>query len=428
MTLLSLLELLNYGLVLLFGLFLSTFFAGGWTDRRQKRLVLLLCPLFLSIQAAAALLWGTASVRYWYPFLVHLPLVLILILVLKKAAGVAVVSVLTAYLCCQLPRWISLALTALTGSALLGEVSYTLAIFPLYYLLHRYFTRTAHSAMTYSNRSLLLFGSLPLAYYLFDYAAVVYSDALYRSDPVLAEFLPTALIVFYVLFLTAYHAQVQKQTQGELQRSALEAELEQSGQEMDRLRQSQAQVSIIQHDMRHHLVFLDNLLAAEQLQQAREYIHQVQSQVEAISPRRYCENETVNLLCSSFSDRAKRLEVSLQIETALPKQLFLSDPELGALLSNGLENSLHAVSGLPSQDRWISFYCGIRHNKFLIEIRNPYMGTILLRDGLPVSDRPGHGYGCRSIQTIAARHHGLCTFDGDDGIFTLRIVLPEPTS
>lgn len=30
-----------------------------------------------------------------------------------------------------------------------------------------------------------------------------------------------------------------------------------------------------------------------------------------------------------------------------------------------------------------------------------------MRDGLPVSERAGHGYGCRSIQTIAERRGGL---------------------
>ena len=48
----------NYGLVLIFGLFLSVFISGGWADQRQKRLVWTLCPLFLAIQSPCWLLWG----------------------------------------------------------------------------------------------------------------------------------------------------------------------------------------------------------------------------------------------------------------------------------------------------------------------------------------------------------------------------------
>ena len=38
-----------------------------------------------------------------------------------------------------------------------------------------------------------------------------------------------------------------------------------------------------------------------------------------------------------------------------------------------------------------------------------------MRDGLPVSEREGYGYGCRSIQTIAHTCHGLCEFTAEDG-------------
>ena len=68
----------------------------------------------------------------------------------------------------------------------------------------------------------------------------------------------------------------------------------------------------------------------------------------------------------------------------------------------------------------MEFYCGIRLDKLLIEIKNPYAGQIVFRDGLPVSARPNHGHGCRSIYTISHSCRGLA----EDGIFTLRAALP----
>ena len=34
--------------------------------------------------------------------------------------------------------------------------------------------------------------------------------------------------------------------------------------------------------------------------------------------------------------------------------------------------------------------------KLYIEIKNPYAGEGTVRDGLPASNREGHGHGCRS--------------------------------
>ena len=271
---------------------------------------------------------------------------------------------------------------------------------------------------------LLLFGSLPVTYYIFDYATTIYSDALYSGIQALNEFLPTVLITFYVLFLPAFHLQSQRRADAEMQRSMLEAELEQSQSEMDSLHRLETQTAVYQHDMRHHLNMLDGLLSAGRPDEATAYIKNVQTDIEAITPRRFCENHLVNLLCSSFTDKAQRQGTVLTVDASLPNDVAISDTELCSLLSNGLENALHAVADLPADRKQISLYCGVRQNKLLIEIRNPCAGPIAMRDGLPVSDREGHGYGCRSIQAIAQRNGGLCVFSAQQGQFLLQIMLP----
>ncbi len=428
MDLLTILGIFNYGLVLIFGLLLSVHISGGLETPRQKKLIISLCPIFLLIQGACWLIWGVDAAKKIYPIIVHLPLVLILVFGLKKRLGIALVSVATAYLCCQLPRWVNLAVTAISGSVLAGEISYTLVILPILLLLRRYFVRVAYDAMNYSTQNLYLFGSLPFFYYIFDYATVIYSNALYSGIPALTEFFPTALIIFYVAFMSAYHAQTQNRTQAELQASMLELELKQSGTELESLRRVESQTAIYQHNMRHHLNAIDGFLSVGNNKQAQEYIRSVQADVDAITPKRFCENELVNLLCSSFASRAEHENIRLKVEARLPISLSISDTELCSILSNGLENALHAVSGLSSEDRWVTLYCGVNVNKLLVEIKNPYIGEIPMRDGLPHTTRDGHGYGCRSIRAIAQHHRGICSFEPENGVFTLRIVIPVTPS
>jgi len=417
--------MINYGLILIYGLFLSAHIAGGFANRMQKRLIIVLCPLFLLIQTPCWLLFGESFTKQLYPLIVHLPLVLILIFALKKPVGIALISVCTAYLCCQLPRWIDLTVSAVTHSPLAGKISYTLAIFPIFLLMLRYFVRAAYSAMTVSAPSLLLFGSLPVAYYFFDYATVVYADVLSAGVQALNEFLPTALIIFYVIFLAAYYKQMQTKADAELQRSMLTAELKQAEIEVESLRNTELQVAVYQHDMRHHLTAINGFLVTNQPEQAKEYIQKVQADVDAITPMRFCENELVNLLCSSFVQKADANGIQLKVDAKLPKLLPLPDTELCSLLSNGLENALHAVSSLDKSAQWVELYCGIRIDKLLIEIRNPYSGQITMQDGLPVSSNGrGHGFGCRSIRTITEHHQGMCRYEPQNGVFTLRVILP----
>lgn len=424
MNALTILGVVNYGLVLLYGLFLSVSIAGGCRSRREKLAILILCPAFLLVQTPCWLVLGVDAAKQLYPLMVHLPLGLVLIVVLKKPVDISIVSICTAYLCCQLPRFGAIAASAVSGSPLAGEIAYTVLIVPIYVLLWRFFAPAAHNAMTDSRQSLLLFGSLPVFYYIFDYVTAIYTKLLYEGSRTLVEAIPSVLIIFYVVFLTAYRQQLQQRSQTQMQSSLLAAQLSQAERELKALRRSESQSAIYRHDMRHHLAAIDGFLSAGKPQLAMEYIKSVESDIEAITPRRFCQNEMVNLLCSSFSSRAESTGVRLTVEAGLPGTLDISDPELCALLSNGLENALAAAETLEENRRWIHCYCGVRAGKLLIEIKNPYQGTVAMREDLPVSGHEGHGYGCRSIRAITQAYGGVCDFMAKDGIFVLRIVLP----
>ena len=67
MSVLTTLGVFNYGLVLLYGLFLSTFISGGWENTKQRTLVFAACPLFLMIQSVCWLALGADMARQLYP-------------------------------------------------------------------------------------------------------------------------------------------------------------------------------------------------------------------------------------------------------------------------------------------------------------------------------------------------------------------------
>ena len=288
--------------------------------------------------------------------------------------------------------------------------------------------------MAESPKSLLLFGSLPIMYYICDciiavrpnilYSELLSSDHAYFRLQMVAEILPAAVGLLYMVYTTAYREQLQRRTRAELLSSQMAGQLKQAETEMASLRRAEAQAAAYHHDMRHHLTAIDGFLTAGSPRQAQEYIKRVRTDIDKIIPKRFCENELVNLLCSSFSAKADRMKVRLKVETAVPASLSISDTELCALLSNSLENALNAAEGQEEPRRWVEFYCGVRQDKLLIEVRNPYTGQLLFRDGLPAADQPSHGHGCRSIHTITQTHQGMCEFSADNGIFTLRVALP----
>lgn len=434
MNLIEILAGINYGLVLFFGLVLSVSIAGGCNGRRERLLLAALSLVFLALQTASLLTMGMDVSKRLYPLLVHLPLLLALTLALKKPVGVSVVSIAAAYLCCQLPRCVEVIAAVVTGSGMAGQLVYSVIIIPILLFLWRYFAPSARDTVAESPNAMWLFGSLPILYYFYDYtvaagftfphADLVRSDFVYSGGAVVAELAPTVMGLLYMVYTTAYHRQLRRQTQAEMVSSQMAAQLKQAEAEMLSLRRAETQAAAYQHDMRHHLAAIDGFLAADNLQQARKYIQEVRDDIEVITPKRFCENELVNLLCSSFWAKAERMGVRLKAEVAVPGGLTISDTEMCALLSNGLENALNAAGTQPDPRRWVELFCGVRLDKLLIEIRNPYSGQVLFRDDLPAATQPGHGYGCRSIQAIAQNRRGLCDFSAEGEVFTLRVAIP----
>jgi two-component system sensor histidine kinase AgrC len=417
-------NLINYVLVLLYGTFLAVGLAGGCALKKERRRVAALCVIILAIQAVSYACLGLERTEKLYPLIVHLPLFIVLVFRLKKQWGIALVSILTAYFCCQLPRWVGTLALNLFGTTLAYEVGYMLSLVPLFLILRKCFVQAAYHAMTYSKQSLRLFGGLPVFYYIFDYATTVYTDALYQNERMLIELLPAAMALFYLAFASAYHQEVQRHSQLEIDNAILTAQSERAKSEISALQQVQQQTSIYRHDMRHHLSLINSYLESGEISKASEYIRQVQADIDRIVPVRYCENNAANLILSSFAKKAKQQNVSFDTEIKIPAALPFSDNDLCALLSNGLENAVRAAAQMDGEQRKVYISCQSHKNNLLIFIRNPYRGEVTMHEGLPASSRPQHGFGAKSIQMITEKYNGYCAFETENGLFTLKVVLP----
>lgn len=190
------------------------------------------------------------------------------------------------------------------------------------------------------------------------------------------------------------------------------------------LRVTNEQTATYRHDMRHHILLIGGYLAEGSTDKIRDYLTQVQGNIDALSPLRFCENETVNLILSFFADKAKKAGVSFTVEVELPGRLALPETELCAILSNGLENAIAAASLVKQGDKTVRVNCRLDENKLLIFIQNAYMGKVALVNGLPKTEQEGHGFGTKSMAAIAEKRNGYFACEAEDGKFTLRVVLP----
>ncbi|MEG1658480.1 MAG: GHKL domain-containing protein [Oscillibacter sp.] len=418
------LAMLNYALLLLFGILASIQFAGVEKRYSRPATTVLLLLFFLVVQVLSWYFWGLDATFKLYPFIVHLPLILFLIFFCKRPPLRSLVSVLTAYLCCQFANWFGTLALYLSGSQIAYYAVDIALLIPLYLLLRRWAAPALCQLMNLSQKSLLLFGIVPAAYYIFDYAVTVYTEALYSGAQMVVEFMPSMVCLCYVAFAVLYYGELRRRGDSEQERQLLSIQLKAARQHMDELKGAQEQARCYRHDIRHHLTLIGGYLAVGDTDQLRRYLLEVQQDIDAITPVRYCANETVNLILSSFAAEAKKQGVNLCVDATLPETISLGDTELCALLSNAVENALSATRAVTDgREKTVRVECRMRDDKLLLLVENPYMGQVDMVDGAPQSHRAGHGFGVRNIVSITEKHNGLYSFTAEAGLFTLRLVL-----
>ena len=110
----NILGLLHHATTLLFGVYASAAFLGIRLNRKNTLTLLIFSCLIGVIYALSFLTHGITFTEQVYPLIIHIPLVLFLTLYYKYNLLLSVLSVLTAYLCCQISNWIGI--SALTVS------------------------------------------------------------------------------------------------------------------------------------------------------------------------------------------------------------------------------------------------------------------------------------------------------------------------
>lgn len=417
-------SLINDAAVSIFGAVLSASFC----DRPNRRnIAVMLCGMAVMLipQGTVYLLWSADMRLMLYPLIVHVPTAILLYALTKKLLW-SVISVLCAYLFCEIRRWFALlAVVILRGGELTQNLTELIITVPLLLFLLKFASPAIRQMMDYTIKTQLQFGSIPAIYYLFDYITRIYTDLLTSGSPVVLEFMPFVCCVAYLVFLLHNSAEERKRQQLRQIQSNLDLQLSQAVREITQLRESQSQAIRYRHDLRHHLQYLLTCLENGQEERARSYISEICGEIEAQAVHRYCENEAANLILSSFVGRAEKRGIDIDVQGALPANIAVSDNDLCVLLSNSLENALHACLPIAGDGKSCVISVKFRFvedfNKLFIKVTNPYRGEIRFANGIPVSDSAGHGIGVQSIFAIVERYGGCYSFSAENGIFTLKV-------
>lgn len=175
------------------------------------------------------------------------------------------------------------------------------------------------------------------------------------------------------------------------------------------------QTCSFRHDIKNHLTVVRELLNAQEFQNAAEYLSHLEETSDSLSWSIHTGRKAVDALLGSKLALADRNHMNPQCELLLPDAKEIPDLDWCILLSNGLDNAIHANGLVPSKQRMLKICGNQKGNLYLISIENACPDTL---DKLPEE-----GTGLSNIRAVAKKYGGTAHTSLSHGRFRLDILL-----
>ncbi|MCD7756200.1 MAG: ATP-binding protein [Firmicutes bacterium] len=178
------------------------------------------------------------------------------------------------------------------------------------------------------------------------------------------------------------------------------------------------------HDLKHQVNALRHI---DEPEYKNAFIDSLQDAVMIYDTKIETGNEILNTVLTEKSLRCQQAHITLTCLAEGSALAFLDAVDLYTLFGNALDNAMEAVSQLEEENRLIRVTVRQRSDLVLVQVENPYQGTLTLEDGLPETgkgDKGWHGFGLRSIRSIAERYQGIFQISAEGQLFRLRITFP----
>lgn len=186
-------------------------------------------------------------------------------------------------------------------------------------------------------------------------------------------------------------------------------------------------INIRFHDIKHQIRQMESgsgEVNPEYLESLRRLISDYDAQVKT-------GNEALDVILLEKSLNCKRKEIKF---SCLADGMLLKDMEeadLYSLFGNAIDNATEYLEKVDSDKRIIKVFVKEYGSGFVgISVKNYYDGEAGNKDGLSTSkaDRESHGFGMRSMKTVAAKYGGSFKAYAEGEVFNVNIVLPLPVT
>lgn len=179
------------------------------------------------------------------------------------------------------------------------------------------------------------------------------------------------------------------------------------------------------HDYHNHLQALKAKLALGQTEEAKEYLNELESDLDDIRQTSETGNLELDAILNSKLSLIVEHGIRLNFKAEVPKELSVSSIDLCVLLGNLIDNAVEACEKAPEPERFLRLYIGVFKQQLYISVTNATTELVRRLDSQYISGKRGnHGHGLLRIDRVVKKYGGYINRKNEPGVFVTEIMLP----
>ncbi len=186
----------------------------------------------------------------------------------------------------------------------------------------------------------------------------------------------------------------------------------------------QSEIRTFRHDIKNRLLSLSGLISDGQYTAAIDAINGELNFLEYGNGSIINSgNPVVDAVLQSKLSLAKSKGIRLELTVKINEKIKIDLPDFGVLMGNALDNAIEAAEELgKNKERIIYVKLISLGGRIVFSVENPVNGEVDTKNIATVkTDKLNHGYGIRSMKTIAAKYDGDVFISCENGSFTVSI-------
>ena len=168
------------------------------------------------------------------------------------------------------------------------------------------------------------------------------------------------------------------------------------------------------HDIKNHIAVVKKLLQNGKLEEAITYMEDLDDMAEKMSFPCSTNNPVVDILVGNKLGIAKSKGIDVDCSLLLPYPCGIQDIDICIVLSNALDNAIHAVKNLGAGiEKYIRVSGRIQGDFLMLEIQNSFHGKSTFKKGTGLSN----------VKKVAEKYGGAMSIETQENVFVLHVLL-----